>query len=336
MVDSYVQSNPYCVQVELTEGCNLRCSFCGLNGIRGKKTNFKFMTVDSATDIAQGIAAEQGWNPRIEFAMHGEPTMNPNYEEIVSIFREALPKAYLLMESNGGGLVGGAAKKIMGLFNAGLSCLALDEYQDITLVPKIQAQLAEALRVDSLKNVKTVNTAAIHLYFYPASGPEGNPHQRSSKKRLVFISPIDLSTAGTHATLSNHAGSGGPRNDKAQGKRCAKPFREMNFRWDGSMAICCNDWRGTYVIGKVPDKGVGELWHDPRMYAARRKLYQGERDFGPCDGCDALSYRPGLLPDPRGKIDLEPANAADDAIIEAAMAEPPLTEPVIRPWEQKS
>lgn len=28
------------------------------------------------------------------------------------------------------------------------------------------------------------------------------------------------------------------------GKRCAMPFREMAIRWDGSVALCCDDWRG--------------------------------------------------------------------------------------------
>jgi len=83
----YQQGNPYCIQVELSEGCNLRCSFCGLNGIRGKENNYKFMTLETAERVASDMK-EYGWNSRVEFAMHGEPTMNPHFVEIIAIFRK--------------------------------------------------------------------------------------------------------------------------------------------------------------------------------------------------------------------------------------------------------
>jgi len=332
MSEEYRQADPYCVQIELTEGCNLRCSFCGLNSIRGKgkDNDFKFMSLETAERIAQGMK-EAGWNSRLEFAMHGEPSKNPQVCEILAVFRKALPRAYMLMESNGGGIVARAPKKIMDLFDAGLSCLALDEYQGISLISKIKRQIAEALDSIDLDLVKSIH--GIQLHSYPSSGPAGNPHQRSTKKRLVFVEPIDTATKGTHSTLSNHAGGGAPPNQNAQGKRCAKPFREISVRWDGSVAICCNDWRGTFVVGDVTNSSMDELWHHPRMYAARRKLYAGERDFGPCDGCDATSYRPGLLPDPRGKIEMGEPTHSDDLMLEEALAEGPLTKSVLRSWE---
>ena len=51
-----MQEPPFCIQFELTEGCNLACSFCGIQGIRdngahgpsnttGKNSKpYKFMT----------------------------------------------------------------------------------------------------------------------------------------------------------------------------------------------------------------------------------------------------------------------------------------------------
>ena len=33
------QQPPFCIQIELTEGCNLACSFCGIAGIRDNKAN---------------------------------------------------------------------------------------------------------------------------------------------------------------------------------------------------------------------------------------------------------------------------------------------------------
>ena len=320
------QDPPFSVQVELVEGCNLRCSFCGVNGIRGPERTYKFMTPKTAHNLGKMMRAN-GWNSRIEFAMHGEPTMHPNASEIISILREYLPKASFLMLSNGGGLLPDPLPKIAALFAAGINTLGLDEYDGISLVPRIMSKLGEdpALMLDTLK---------ADIYPYPEVAA-GNPHTRQHHKarRLVHISPIDVSTGGTHATLNNHCGSGAPLNDHGAGKPCAKPFREMSVRWDGGVAVCCNDWRGKLKIGNVNADTLDQIWTGPIMQAARRKLLVGERDFGPCKGCDAVSYRTGLLPDKYGKVALPRPTKKDNELLTAASAQRQMAKTVKREWE---
>ncbi|QDP61586.1 MAG: hypothetical protein Tp138OMZ00d2C19078261_47 [Prokaryotic dsDNA virus sp.] len=332
----YRQGNPYCIQVEFVEGCNLRCTFCGLNGIRGKDNNYKMMTLETAERVASEMKRLK-WNSRLEFAMHGEPTMNPAAPALVRTFRQHLPKAYLLMESNGGGIIGkNSAENVKTLFSEGLTTLAFDEYQNVKLVPKI---LDSLMQMDPMFMRQTGDVLfeddgfPVVFYDYPSCGNAGNPHQRNKVRRLVHIRPIDVSTSGTHASLGNHAGAGAPKNDRAMGKRCAKPFREMSIRWDGSVSICCNDWRGEMPVGNVHEMDLDEIWHSDRFYAARHKLYHGQRDFGACDGCDHLSYRPGILPDHLGKEELPEPSADHLQVIEEMLKEGPLTEPVLRPWE---
>jgi len=318
----YTQEPPFAVQVELSEGCNLRCSFCGINGIRTKEKTFKFMTVKTATAIASKMRAD-GWTARIEFAMHGEPTMNPNAAAIVAVFRKWLPKSSMLMLSNGGGLLPGAPEKIQALMDAGLNTLGLDEYENIALVPKIIAAVGKA-------------NVSYEVLTYP-DDPKGNPHDRQShnKRRLVHIRPISLNSSGTHATLNNHAGAGAPPSTVAHGKPCAKPFREISFRWDGSVAICCNDWRGELGCGNINKIELDEIWNGAVMEAARRKLLIGDRNFGPCKGCDALSYRTGLLPDKLGKKTMPLPTKFTDETLRVALRRKPLTTPVKREWEKK-
>lgn len=324
---SYRQAPPYCIQVELSEGCNLRCPYCGLNGIRGKEPDFKWMTIDDAEIIAAQIA-KNNWNSRIEFAMHGEPTMNPRHVQIIAAFRKHLKKNPMTMLSNGGGIAGkpDIINHIQSMFAAGLNTLGLDEYQNVNLVPKIWTEVAA--RWDEL------TFADISIHEYPKD-KEGNPHHRSNKNRLVRVAPIDLSTNGTHATLNNHAGAGAPPNDSAEGKRCAKPFREMSIRWNGDIALCCNDWRGVYKCGNVTIEDIEEVWNGDAFQAARKKLYHGQRDFGVCKGCDATSYRPGLLPDHLGKETLPMPSKADLSVIDMTCSGAPYTAPVKRPWESK-
>src|SRR5205814_2147465 len=112
-------------------------------------------------------------------------------------------------------------------------------------------------------------------------------HNRVKHKRFVIIAPIDLSSHGTHSSLNNHCGAGGPLDESMKHARCAKPFREISVRWDGSVSICCNDWRGVYKIGNVFKTPIKDLWQSPRFNAARHKLLHYDRDFAPCLGCNA-------------------------------------------------
>jgi MoaA/NifB/PqqE/SkfB family radical SAM enzyme len=135
----YRQEPPFAVQMELAEGCQLRCTFCGLNGIRGKDNDFKFMTIDTIRSVARQMT-EAGWNSRVEFAMHGEPTMHPDYVGMIAAFREEAPKLQLMMTSNGGGLLRkpGIEENVLALFRAGLNVLALDDYEGIRIVGKVR------------------------------------------------------------------------------------------------------------------------------------------------------------------------------------------------------
>ncbi len=314
----YKQPAPFAVQIELSQGCNLGCSFCGINaiGYQQQHRGLDLMTLRTATSIAQQMA-DNNWCPRVEFAMHGEPTLNPDRAAIVGTFRKLLPKAYLMMTSNGGGLVKHVTQDVDALFNMGLNTLALDDYDGVKLVGHI------------LKNYRG-RVAVLH---YPQD-PMGNPHQRHHGEMISIIADISQSTKGTHSQLNNHAGSGAALNDRGVGKRCAKPFREMSIRWDGNVAICCNDWPGYYRCGNVVKDGLLPVWHSEAMQAARQMLYRGRREFAPCKGCDALSYRVGFLPDKKGKETLPQPSKQTFEAIDRALARGPYTKPVRKPLVQ--
>jgi MoaA/NifB/PqqE/SkfB family radical SAM enzyme len=317
------QDAPNAIQIELVEGCNLACSFCGIQAIRDNKADgpqnihgkasspYKILTAELAQTIADQIKQAMyvdNWNPRLEFAMHGEPTMHPDYCGIISIFRKILPKTSIMMTSNGGGLLGDITAKVNALMEAGVNILFLDNYDRIKIVDKIQERYAGPYPV----------------YQYPKD-KNGNPHRRrkATDKDIVVGLDLTLATNGTHAQVSNHAGSAFPLNHSQQGKRCAKPFRELSLRWDGNVALCCNDWAGVYKCGNVQEEPIIKLWQNNAFYAARTKLYHGQRDFGVCNGCDNVTLRNGLLPDRMGrKVLMEVDPFIEHVVKEAVQGEP--------------
>jgi MoaA/NifB/PqqE/SkfB family radical SAM enzyme len=324
-----LQEAPFTIKLTLCLGCNLYCSFCGLRGIREEKVhNFQFMTFDTATVIAKQVA-DLGWRSKLEFTGKGEPTMNPEFVELVRIFRHNLPRNQLMMTSNGGGFLRkpGAYENVKAVFEAGLNVLVLDDYKTANIVPKIRRALENGL------------PEGVVAYEYNGKhGTDGNPYRRYGPKTRMITFMMDLAETqelgGIRSHMSNHAGAAAPPNDRMKGKRCHRPFRELDIRWDGSIALCCNDWRGAYKCGSLIETPIGEIWQGPEFNAARRKLYHGMRDFSICKGCDSYSGKPGLLPDPQGKHDIPKPDKADLLAIAKATEGAPYTAPVLRPWEK--
>lgn len=290
---------PFAIQIEPTEGCSLACSFCGIQSIRdngadaeanthGKNSApYKFMDVKTVRVVAKQ-AASLGWNPRWEFAMHGEPTMNKSLAEMFAAVRKYHPKGFIQLTTNGSGLLKDAPAKIQSYFDAGLNTLALDDYKHSGgWVP------------DIVKQLKAAKEFTIPLYRYPRDA-DGNPHRRHNKAFVTVLNDISENTTGNHK-LTNQGGNSFKASTKSLEQACAKPFRELSVRWDGNVALCCDDWPGKYKIGNVHEVALEDIWYSEEFEAARRRLFLGDRNFGPCKGCDVKSTRVGLLPDKLGK-----------------------------------
>ena len=284
------------------------------------------MTKRAAAKVANQIA-NAGWNSRVEMAQHGEPSLNPDLMELIAIFRAALPKSQLMMTSNGTGFLKDTANRVRQAFAAGLNILALDDYKEVNIVPKV---LERAM-------VASLESDGIIVKRYPQDGLEWSPHRRwpRSAKLLIIIEDIHYASTGSHAKVNNHAGYGGPRSVSKAGVRCAKPFRELGVRWDGKVAGCCIHWTGALKVGDLMKTGLEELWHGPVFDAMRHKLYHGQRDFGPCEGCDHETYRLGLLPDKLGKHSLPKPTAAHEDTLKRALVGAPYTPLVRQPWMPK-
>lgn len=318
----YKQDSPNTIKIELTEGCNLKCSFCGINGIREKSGNFKFLTVELARILSDQIK-DSNWKTKIEFTMHGEPLMNPEVLEILNIFRNTLPKLQLMITSNSLPLLKppGIEENINSLFNAGLNILAIDCYKASEKV---------------WRKIPDLTFEGVEVSHYPG-GPSPNLRYNVKEKRVILIKGMDSDDVDGklgNRIISNHIGAAAPVDKKLPyEKRCARPFRELSVRWDGRISLCCNDWRGEYKCGDVKKEMIYDIWQNEFFTAARKKLYHKDRKFGICVKCDNTSFRVGILPDKVGKKSLPKPNKQDEDAIKKATKGSSYTVAVLRPWE---
>lgn len=314
---------PNTVQFELTEGCDRQCSFCATNGFERKAKFIKPEVLKKQATLVE----ESGYKPRVALVGHGEPTLHPNFFKCVKLMRKIMPDLHFQMMTNGY-LIKKDLNNIKKIFAAGVNDIILDEYSDNKFdTKKIQAIINE-FEEETGKKVNFCRMGE-KCSLYGDKNPK--------KYRLLIVPAIDESEVALSRKLTNQCGAGMPPDTSCVNKRCTRLFRELVYRWDGNVALCCQDFRGEYFVCNMMDdkiKTFDDIWMHKRMEAARRITYHDGRKFYPCNICNLLPIRPGLLPDYRGAEDMPEPTEADYKLVKKKKA--PLTNRKPRAWEKEA
>lgn len=325
LMGGYVQHPPYFVEIDVTEGCNLGCSFCGLRGIREKGTKpWYFMTAEIAEEIARKIK-EAGWKSAICFCGHGEPSLNPDLLKIFKIFRKHLPQTPFQLVTNGYGFR-------HGIFEINSFFDVLEEIGFNDVVFDVYSENGDWKVVDKISN----------RYDIKIVGHDGEGYNHRKKKMRVALYPLEVDkNKAMYRNMDNHCGAAAPQDysDEVVNRRCEKPFRSLFIRYDGGVALCCDDFRGQFKIGNISDfDDFNKLWNDPKFQAVRIMLFSGRRKLKPCYGCTHTPLRAGLLPDPCGKdkkvMEGRKLTPEIEKIIKSCYDEKGSTTIVKRKWEK--
>lgn len=312
--------SPNALQIELVQGCNRHCSFCGVQGMENKV----HYTTKEILKRQLELIAESKYNPRIQLIGHGEPTLHPKFFQCVKMIRKALPKHYIQVYTNGY-LVHKDLSSLCQMFEAGLNDVTLDEYKDNKFDDEEITQLLQKFEEEKGIHVDFVRMRkGVPLY-----GPKTH-----TRYRLLVVPAIDESKIAISRSLNNHCGAGMPPSSELRDRHCTRIFRELIFRWDGWADLCCSNYRGQYPVVNVMDESVkclDDIWRHPRLEAARRILYHDHRVFFPCNVCNLLPIREGLLPDHLGKQEMEKPTKEDYEIVNEKHK--PLSVMVEREWE---
>lgn len=303
---------PNMVQIETVQGCNRRCEFCGTMGIERK---FRYADIETVRHTCR-LIREAGLNCRILLAGHGEPTMHPRLPQIIQVIRKTLPGNMIRLFTNGT-VIAKRPEMVVELFGAGLNDLVFDEYTD--------SRIGEFVRSNPICKSFPI--------FEQGSGTPLFADKKD-RQRICIVPPIDGGGNTASRKLNNHCGAGMRQLTEPLRARCAIVFRDFFVRWDGSVAICCNDFRGEYRVTNIMEcRTFEEAYMHERLESARRFLMQGDREHvHPCDVCSAKPIRPGLLPDARGQLKMEAPTERDLLIVRQRAK--PLAKVVKREWEE--
>jgi radical SAM protein with 4Fe4S-binding SPASM domain len=283
---------PWQVSITVVEGCNRMCDFCGIHGIRDKVGNYKYMSLDTLRRIADEIAI---FCPtvKIDMASHGEPTLHPDIYQYISIAREKLPKAQMMLTTNGLTSLKSSehfSTQVKNILNAGIDFILMDTYYPER--DRIRAYASEVQGVDVVDYYTDLLPAGLSPYY--------NYHRKKLTNTLILLDDISKVTGKSNTRLLNNAGGNSgsvkPLSEPLKSV-CVRPFREMSFRHDGNVTLCCQDWKGEYVIGNIMEYSMSDIWNSDQFYSVRTFLRNKLRVFNPCSICDMpAGFRVGLLP----------------------------------------
>lgn len=304
------QEPPFKIEIDLVEGCFMKCDFCALHGLPEGFGTYKCMNRKTLVELCKKIR-DAGWKSRIVIAGHGEPMKHPHIYECIKLIRKFLPDNVIFLVTNGYNINNDSVRE---LFESGLSNLSISEYTNFPAMKKIKKELKKEFTVADWEDGFDKNHT--HLV-----------------AQISIAAPFEYEKKNSTHKLINRCGVAFPPSHAKSDKRCAKPFRDMYVSYDGTLLICCNDFRRSLDLPTIFDGTLDEVWNCEELQAARRVLYHDKRKFFPCNACDYPAYRVGLLPDKSGKEEMPKPKKSDYGVLRGAVLKTPKSGYSPRSWE---
>lgn len=274
--------NSPAIEIELVRGCNMSCDFCGNFSLPKEKAYMQRSTLDNF------IKRRSAKIKRIELTGRGEPLLHPEVITFIKALRVALPAAQLSLTTNGK-LVN--EEMVFSLYDAGLNILLIDCYNAST--GKFKALISDCgfKYYDGVINPWSFVTSSKFLvYLIPDRGTEF-----SKDDKMKIYSRCGAVNPAVYPKYKIDI-SGVPLK-----KKCVMPFRNIFIQYDGSVTLCCMDWKGEskYADVNTMARPILDVFQtSTRLNYVRKLLLEKKRAvITPCNRCDYFGgFRQGLLP----------------------------------------
>lgn len=264
--DQAVAPLPTKLIVEATSNCNLACVYCPTSKIKDPM-NMPLATYQKIL----GRLEEAGMAARISINGNGEPTMNPDFFEMVNLPH---PDDFVLQLITNASLLN--QRKRDKILDSRLNFVqfsidsVVQERYDKARPSKGGKPVYKRVFENVLQLVKE-NEQRGHPLYLSVSILEEDP--QALERELGFWRPLLDNAFGQ--TIDNWAGNvelGGPEpiNDLENRPQCGHLYDYIYIRADGQVKGCCEDVFGQYIIGNVHFQAFEEIWNGEPMRRLRR------------------------------------------------------------------
>ena len=255
-VQFYKKNIPLPSVVEISESgtCNRKCSFCPRSAPDFKDIK-EFISDKLITKLSKELSIYE-YSGIFLFSGFVEPMIDKNIYNLLSIVKKYLPKARIEMVTNGDALDEERTKK---LFKAGLSTLLVSIYDGKKEADDMEKLLKRSgLNEDQFK---------VRHRYLPESDSFG----------------ITLTNRGG---MMENAEYVIPSLKEPMKKPCYYPHYTFFMDYTGEVLVCSHDWGKKLVVGTLNNESFIEIWCNKKFSLARKKLFDANRKFVPCNKCD--------------------------------------------------
>lgn len=238
---------PCLISIETINRCNSTCSFCPANRISDRRP-FAKMEEGLFYKIIQQLA-EAEYDGYLNLYVNNEPFMDTRIEEWYQYAKENLPKAKMLLYTNGTLVTPDRFRKIIPYIDK----MIINNYSE-------NYKLHDNIR-NIIKIVKS----------------EKEYWDKDITVQIRYIQEI----------LTNRAG-GAPNKQKVKqsGKICIMPFTDFTIYPDGTVGLCCSDALEKTNLGNVNEKRIMEIWNSAEYRKLREMIGVNRDKYSFCKGCD--------------------------------------------------
>lgn len=280
------------IHLESHSGCNARCIMCP----RGGMTRYQG---EMPSDIFQKAVVEcKDYHMEyIHFHLNGEPLLM-DIDKLVSRIKytkEINPDKKLVFFTNGSLL---DKQKIVKILESGLDIIVIsidggnaEDYE------KIRVGLKFDIVVENVRNlVKIRNAGSVNMKIQTAIVP-----QQANKKSLDAYHKLFQDMGVDDVGGSGVQNIGGLIDSDSKiikesqymagdiNVPCWRIFLDLSIMADGRAVVCCQDVRGTVVIGDLKYQTLKEIWHGKPMMDIRKAFIEGKKkELSYCGECDYM------------------------------------------------
>lgn len=264
------------VNLELSYKCNRKCDYCPVRDSSRQNVQ-DYMPVQLIKKIVNELSLIR-FEGRLCLNLYNEPLLDDKLEEKISIIKNRLPFAHVLLNSNGDKL---NRSRLKSLSDSGLDSIC------VTLHPLPgKTDSEEVLTRRILKFIERNSESKKEAFRLL----DGQVKFRTGGV-LVTCQWPDWRKNGTNRAglLTDHESINNIRITP-----CAKPFREFTVFYDGSVQSCCESFHDDTINlaehGNINHDDIFEVYTLPSMVLLRRHLFSFGPKEGICKSCTAPDF----------------------------------------------
>ncbi len=259
---------PRQLAIETVNHCNAACVMCPYPTLERQKG---FMSAEVHRIIVDKIAA---WQAPIELITHagmGEPLLDKTIADKIRYEKGVFNKARVAIYSNASAL---DEKRALQLFDAGLDILSVslngfrkETYEQVMKLPfeRTWSNLHRFLEL----NAARARPIEMHVSLVPT---EHHSQDEIDEFRAYWTGKADSVVVPPLIGWGGHFKLGISKKQYP----CRYVWQVLQVDWDGTVAMCCEDYETRFPLGNLQHQDPQEVWNSPMFQEQRRRQVEGD------------------------------------------------------------